>query len=110
MAIKTLFEPIDAMALRTQFGELVDRVVHTRQRFVIQRRGKAKALLVPIEDGELIADALEHRDDSLDAVYAAFDKVKGMVTDPAMRDASGTVDIWLYGDRSLDQVGEDHGA
>lgn len=96
------------MDVRTQFGELVDKVVHTHQRFVIQRRGKAKALLVPIDDGKLIAEAIDQQTDSLDATYAAFEQARGMITDPAMHNASSTIDSWLYGQPVPSEAGEHH--
>jgi hypothetical protein len=103
MKIEPLFQPIDAMQVRTQLGDMLDKVLHTKQRFVIQRRGKAKALLVPITDADHISHALENTNDELNAVYAAFDRARGVITDPALHDASQTIDAWVYGERRSDE-------
>ena len=84
------------MRVRRKFGEWLDKVQLTNCRYVIERRGQAKALLVPLIDAALIEDALRQQGSTLDATYAALDRVKGTVSDPAMRDASVTVDAWLY--------------
>lgn len=105
MTTPQLFEPVDAMAVRREFGEVLDKVLHGQQRFVIQRRGKARALLVPLSDGDVIAHGITQRGEHLDAVYAALERARGVIKDPAMHDASSTIDQWIY--RASDQ--EDDG-
>lgn len=105
MKIEPLFQPVDAMDVRTQFGDMLDKVLHGNQRFLIQRRGKAKALLVPVTDAEHISHALEHTNEELDAVYAAFDRVRGLITDPSLYDAAATIDTWVYGKNGADAEG-----
>ncbi len=100
MKIEPLFQPVDAMDVRMQFGDMLDKVLHGKQRFLIQRRGKAKALLVPVTDAEHISHALEHTNEELDAVYAAFDRARGVITDPSLLDASATIDTWVYGNKA----------
>ncbi len=109
MPIHALFQPIEAMRMRRKFGEWLDTVQLTNRRYVIERRGQAKALLVPLTDGAVIAEALRQQGSDLDATYAALDRMKGAITDPAMRDASTKVDDWLYRDRHGAGVKEGNG-
>ena len=95
MPTNQTFKPLDAMEVRTKFGSILDRVELQNQRFAIQRRGKTKALLVPISDGKNIKSQVAT--DQLDQAYQALDNIKGTVTDPALQDASGTIDVHLYG-------------
>lgn len=99
-------EVVDAMEARTQLGALLDRVELTRQRFVIQRRGKPKALLVPLTDERYIHAGVTAGDEGLQAVYGAFERVKGVFDDPTMTDASRTVDAWVYSDQTDDRQQE----
>jgi hypothetical protein len=92
------FKPLDAMKVRTQFGTVLDQVELLHQRFAIQRRGKTKALLVPVSDGENIKVQVSL--DQLNRTYQALDSIKGMVTDPSLHDASSTIDDYLYGEVS----------
>lgn len=99
MPVNQTFKPLSAMELRTNPGSILDRVDLQNQRFAIQRRGKTKALLVPVSDGQNIKAQVTT--DQLDQTYQALDSIKGIVTDPALQDASGTIDERLYG--QLDQ-------
>ena len=47
---------------RKEMGELVSKVCFTKNRVVISRHGKPAAVLVPVEDAELLAE-LEDRID-----------------------------------------------
>jgi hypothetical protein len=100
MQINPLFKPVDAMLIRTQFGEMLDKVGLTDQRYVIKRRGKAKALLVPISDGEAIAGNIVASSDKVSQAHAALMRLKGIVKDPNLTDASTTIDAWVYGPTS----------
>jgi hypothetical protein len=95
MPTNPTFKPLDAMVVRTQFGAVLDQVELQHQRFAIQRRGKIKALLVPISDGANIKQRVAT--DQLAQTYEALETIKGTVTDPALHDASDTIDEWLYG-------------
>lgn len=97
------------MRVRRNFGEWLDTVRLTNRRYVIERRGKAKALLVPLTDGAIIEKALRQQGNDLDATYAALDRMKGAITDPTMRDASTTIDDWLYRDTHGAGVEEGNG-
>jgi prevent-host-death family protein len=101
MQIKTQhFEPIDAMEGRTQFGALLDRTSEAEGRFIITRRGEAKALLVPIGDQKFIEEGIE------DEVYEAITNANGAISDPTLADASRTVDEWVYGQARQEQHGK----
>jgi hypothetical protein len=98
MRLNPTFEPLDAMQVRTQFGTVLDRVALQQQRFAIQRRGKIKALLVPVSDGKNINTQASL--DQLNRTYQALDNIKGIITDPSLHDASSTIDNYLYGEVS----------
>lgn len=99
MSTNRLFEPLDAMEVRTQLGALLDRVEFEQQRFAVLRRGKVKALLVPVADADKINDQVSS--EQLDEVYKALDSIKGIVTNPEMQDASSTLDDYLYGELNV---------
>ncbi len=92
-----LFQTVDAMDLRAQLGTALDKVEHTNQRYLIQRRGHAKALLVPISDREAISGRLTANSDKVSRAHAALLRLKGIVKDPNLKDASTTIDDWVYG-------------
>jgi prevent-host-death family protein len=41
---------IPAFIARTQFGQILDRVVNGNERFVVTKRGEAKAIILGVED------------------------------------------------------------
>ena len=43
-------QPIDALAARTRFGELMNRVEKENVRFMVSRRGKPSAVILSVED------------------------------------------------------------
>ena len=57
---------ISTAEARDKLSELVNRVAYGRERVTITRRGKALAVLVPVEDME----ALEAIEDRLDIIAA----------------------------------------
>lgn len=62
---------------REMFAETVNRVAYTKERVMVERRGKAVVAMVPVEDVELL-QALEDRMDLNDArVAIAESKKKG---------------------------------
>lgn len=62
---------------RDKLAELVNRVAYGRERVTITRRGKALAVLVPVEDAEAL-EAIEDRIDLREARKALAEaKVKG---------------------------------
>lgn len=90
-----LFAPLDAMTVRHKFGTVVDRTNRQRDRFIITRRGKDLAILLPISDRKLVESALKEQ--SLRESYEALDSIKGMVTNRHLTNASETVDDYVYG-------------
>lgn len=93
----SIFQTVDAMDLRAQLGTALDKVEHTNQRYVIQRHGHAKALLVPISDGEAIAEQVATGGDKISQAHAALMRLKGIIKDPNLTDASTTIDEYVYG-------------
>lgn len=63
---------------REDFSETVNRVAYTKERILVERRGKVLAAVVPVEDFELLRD-LEDRMDLSDARAAIAEaKKKGI--------------------------------
>ena len=60
---------------REMFAETVNRVAYTKERVMVERRGKAVVAMVPVEDVELL-QALEDRMDLSDARAAIAEAKK----------------------------------
>jgi prevent-host-death family protein len=60
---------------REMFAETVNRVAYTKERVMVERRGKAVVAMVPVEDVELL-QALEDRMDLSDARAAIVESKK----------------------------------
>lgn len=41
---------VSALIARTQFGQILERVSHNRERFLVTKNGEAKAVILGIED------------------------------------------------------------
>jgi prevent-host-death family protein len=41
---------IDALTARTRFGEIMEKAANEQTRFVVSRRGKAKVVIMSVED------------------------------------------------------------
>ena len=41
---------VDAHVARTQFGQLMDRAVRDKERFVVERRGEPTVVIMSVED------------------------------------------------------------
>lgn len=41
---------IDALTARTRFGEIMEKAANEQARFVVSRRGKAKVVIMSVED------------------------------------------------------------
>ena len=50
MASKPVTRLIDALTARTRFGEIMEQAAREQVRFVVSRRGKAKVVILSIED------------------------------------------------------------
>ena len=59
---------------REVFAETVNRVAYTNERVMVERRGKAVAAMVPVEDVELLQFLEDHMD--LDDARAAIAEAK----------------------------------
>lgn len=64
----TVMNTIDA---KEQFTDLVNRVVHNKERIILTRRGKEIAAIIPVEDLEV----LQHSQDKHD-LYEAINALK----------------------------------
>ena len=47
---KLVTKSVPAFIARTQFGQILERVSSNRERFVVTRKGEAKAIILGVED------------------------------------------------------------
>jgi prevent-host-death family protein len=59
-------QKIKTTRAREIFGQLVDRVAYSRKPVLLERRGKPLAVLVPMEDWDLLKILLEEEEDRID--------------------------------------------
>jgi prevent-host-death family protein len=85
MAI-TVLNTVDA---KEQFTDLVNRVVHSKERVILTRRGQEIAAIIPLEDLTLLQEAQERHD-----LREAIDALK---------------EIRSVGTKSLDELREEIG-
>lgn len=71
---------LSAAKVRSEFAEVINRVAFGKERVGINRRGKVVAVMVPIEDLEII-EALENKID-LHEARAALKEAKTKGTTP----------------------------
>ena len=45
-----VIKSIPAVIVRTQFGHIMERASHNRERFLVTKKGEAKAVILGIED------------------------------------------------------------
>lgn len=64
---------VDTIKMRAELSETVNRVAFGKERIALTRRGKAIAVLVPVEDAELLEE-LEDAQDVRDALKALKEK------------------------------------
>jgi prevent-host-death family protein len=79
MAIK-----VGALEAKNRFSELVETVAHTKQRFLVERRGKPMAAIVAVADLTRLEslegiDDIEIRKQELDAWLTEADRIRNMV-------------------------------
>ncbi len=55
---------------RQQFAELINRAAYRGERFVVQRRKKPVAAVIPIEEYELLERMIEQRENEIDVRLA----------------------------------------
>ncbi len=55
---------------RQQFAEVVNRAAYRGERFVVQRRKKPVAALIPIEEYEFLERMIEQREEEIDVRLA----------------------------------------
>ena len=72
MEDKTMAQ-VDTVKLRAEMSEVVNRVAFGKERVTLMRRGKALAVLMPMEDAQLLEE-LEDAADIRDALVALKEK------------------------------------
>lgn len=53
---------LNTLEAKEQFADLINRVVHSKERVILTRRGKEIAAIIPIEDLALLQDSQDHQD------------------------------------------------
>ena len=53
---------INTAEAKEQFSDLVNRVVHSKERIILTRRGKEVAAIIPLEDLKLLQDSQDRHD------------------------------------------------
>ena len=74
---------------REVFAETVNRVAYTKERIMVERRGKAVAAMVPVEDVELLQFLEDHMDLGDARVAIAEAKKKGSKSFSALKKELG---------------------
>lgn len=57
---------LSASEARQQFAELINRTAYKGERFVVQRRKKPVAAVIPIEEFDFLEKMIEARENALD--------------------------------------------
>lgn len=80
---------INSIDAKEEFSELLNRVAHNRERIIITRRGKEIAVLIPIEDMQLLQDSQNKNDlqDATDALKEA--RHQGTITLEELKEELG---------------------
>lgn len=68
----TIMNTADA---KEQFTDLINRVVHSKERIILTRRGKEIAAIIPLEDLQVLQESQDRQDlrDAIDALKEARD-------------------------------------
>ena len=53
---------INTIDAKEQFPDLINRVVHSKERVILTRRGKEIAVIIPFEDLKLLEDTQDKHD------------------------------------------------
>ncbi len=61
---------IDSSEARNDFSDVVSRVSYGRERVVVRRRGRDLAAVIPMEDLDLLEQAIEEAEDRFDVAEA----------------------------------------
>ena len=58
---------------KEQFGDLINRVVHSKERVILTRRGKEVAAIIPFEDLDILQNSQDKSDlhDAIEALKEA---------------------------------------
>jgi prevent-host-death family protein len=81
---------INTVDAKEEFTELVNRVAHNKERIILTRRGKDIAVIIPIEDLQLLQSS-QDKHDLNDAVEALKDaRQHGTITLDAFKEQIGS--------------------
>ena len=80
---------LNTVEAKEQFADLINRVVHSKERVVLTRRGKEIAVIIPFEDLKLLEDT-EDRHDLKEATEALKEaRSVGTITLEQLKDEMG---------------------
>jgi prevent-host-death family protein len=81
---------INTVDAKEEFTELVNRVAHNKERIILTRRGKDIAVIIPIEDLQLLQSS-QDKQDLNDAAEALRDaRQHGSITLDALKEQIGS--------------------
>lgn len=71
---------MNTLDAKEQFPDLINRVVHSKERVILTRRGKEIAVIIPIEDLKLLLETQDKHDlhDAIDSLKEA--RHSGMIS------------------------------
>lgn len=82
---------INTAEAKEVFSELINRVLHNKERIILTRRGKEVAALVPIEDLSLLQES-QSKSDLHEAVEALKEaRAQGTITLEELKDDIGNL-------------------
>lgn len=87
MSTTTVINTVDA---KEQFTDLVNRVAHSKERIILTRRGKEIAVIIPVEDLQILQDSHDKHDlrDAIEALKEA--RNLGTISLSQLKEESGT--------------------
>ncbi|MBU1110516.1 type II toxin-antitoxin system Phd/YefM family antitoxin [Patescibacteria group bacterium] len=82
-----MLQDISMLNLRKKTGEIIDRTFYTKQRFLVKRKEKPMAMLIPIEDYNFYIsdDNIELYSKARIKEFMAADKISPKVTTKAKK-------------------------
>jgi len=81
---------INTADAKEEFSELINRVSHNKERIILTRRGKDIAVIIPIEDLQLL-QSTQDKQDLHDAVEALKDaRHHGTITLDTLKEQTGS--------------------
>lgn len=102
---------ITATQLLTKRGDILRRCSRDKEHFIVELHGVPIVAIIPVEEHQRRQPSKRRRPVSparksdtsssrYKTVYEALERARGAITDPALHDASSTIDDAVYGDET----------